>query len=246
MAKKCLGLVVARGGSKGIPGKNLRKLAGKPLISHTFCSAKGSELLDKVVLSTDSEEIAATGRQEGVEVPFIRPPELATDEAPTLPVIEHALDWLIENSGYVPDVVVLLQPTAPLRQSRHIDEAVGCLLSSDADSIVSVCEVPGHYNPHWQFRLEGGFIQVFTGEALHDIVTRRQNLPQTYTRNGAVYAIHTEALMRTGTLFGDSCLAYIMPPEVSVNIDALEDLERAEALLAGGSGSSTGPTGGDR
>jgi CMP-N-acetylneuraminic acid synthetase len=229
----CLGLIVARGGSKGIVGKNLHPLGGRPLISHTFQAAGESKVLDRIVLSTDSPEIAEAGRAAGVEVPFLRPPELAKDTTPTLDVIRHALDWLGREEAYRPDIVVLLQPTSPLRQARHIDEALGLLASGDADSVVSVVPVPAHFNPHWQFVVEDGMIRTFTGETLAAIAPRRQGLEETFSRNGAIYAFRRASLEKHGTIYGERCAAYVMAPEDSVNIDGPEDLEAAERMLAG-------------
>lgn len=230
-ALQVLGIVPARGGSKGVPGKNSRLMAGLPLVSYTFAAAKSSRLLTRVLLSTDSREIAGIGAAEGVAVPFLRPADLAADASPMVGVIRHALDWLWENEGYRPDVVVLLQPTTPLRRPADIDGAVELLLRSGADACVSVCPVPGHFSPHWQFRIEGDELQVFTGEPLAHLVPRRQELPVTYTRNGAVYAFRREAFEETGSIYGRRCVAYVMPEEVSVNIDSMDDWVLAEARI---------------
>lgn len=231
MSLSCLGIIPARGGSKGIPGKNVRLLAGRPLIVYTFDAAKGSQRLTRTILTTDSPEIADIARLVGVEVPLLRPTELAKDDTPTLAVIRHALDWLASTEAYFPDVVVILQPTAPLRRAKHIDEAVEMLLLSEADSVVSVTPVPGHYNPHWQFRIEDDVLRVFTGESLTQIIPRRQDLPTTYTRNGALYVFWHRTLEETGSIYGQRCSPYIMPPEVSINIDTLDDWILAEARL---------------
>ena len=232
MKAGCLGLIVARAGSKGIVGKNLRPLGGRPLISHTFQAAGESKILDRIILSTDSPEIAEVGRNTGIEVPFMRPKELAGDAAPTLAVIRHALDWLAREEGYRPDIVVLLQPTSPLRQARHIDEALGLLASGDADSVISVAPVPAHFNADWQFVVEDGMIRTFTGEPLAAIVPRRQELGETFSRNGAIYAFRRASLEKHGNFYGERCAAYVMTPEDSVNIDGPEDLEAAERMLA--------------
>lgn len=224
-----LGLIPARGGSKGIPGKNLRLLGGKSLVARAVESGIESRLLSRVILSTDSEAIAEEGRRAGAEVPFLRPADLAKDETPTAPVVVHALKWIEENEGTRPDILVLLQPTAPLRQARHIDEALDLLVSAEARSVVSVTPVPGHYNPSWQFSIRDGALFPFmeTGK----VPPRRQDLPQTYTRNGAIYAAWTETWL-TGTMaYGPGCVPYVMDPADSVNIDSPEDLALAEFLL---------------
>ncbi len=225
-----LGIIPARGGSKGIPRKNIKELGGKPLIAHTIQASLESGALDRVIVSTDDEEIAAVARQCGASVPFLRPQELATDTTPTLPVLVHAVEWLKEHEGFSPDITVILQPTTPLRQPRHIQESVDLLRTSRADSVVSMSSVPGHYNPHWQFKVDAeNRIAIFTGESLSDIVKRRQDLPLTYTRNGAIYAFKTNLLFQDPpTFYGDDVRAYIMEECYSVNIDSEEDL-----LLAG-------------
>lgn len=227
-----LGIIPARGGSKGIPRKNVRLLAGRPLIHYTFTAARASRLLTRTILTTDSLEIAQLGTEAGVEVPMIRPARLAADDTPMRAVIGQALDWLAGGEGYVPDLVVILQPTAPLRAAEHIDQAIELLLTSDADSVVSVTPVPGHYNPHWQFRIEDGLLRTFTGEPLTGIITRRQELPVTYTRNGAVYCFRRVAWEETGSIYGTRCLPYVMPPDLSVNVDTMDDWSQAEAFLA--------------
>ncbi len=231
MIRECLAIIPARGGSKGIPKKNLRELCGKPLIQFTFDAAKKSRLLTRILLSTDSEEIAGFGRSEGIDVPFLRPAELARDETPTLPVIQHALSYLKDSEDYSPQIVVMLQPTAPLRSSQNIDEAVELLISSQADSVVSVCEVPGHYNPHWQFVIEDNKLKIFTGESFPELISRRQILPKTFTRNGAIYAYHADNLNKYASIYGWHCVPYIMSGEQSVNIDSWEDWLLAELRL---------------
>jgi CMP-N-acetylneuraminic acid synthetase len=226
-----LGIIPARGGSKGIPGKNVRLLSGQPLIAYTFEAARASRRLTRTILSTDSPEIADAGRRAGVEVPFLRPAELAGDDTPMALVIRHALDWLMREEGYQPGIVTLLQPTAPLRQAQHVDAALDMLLDSQADSVVSVTAVPGHYSPHWQFAIVDGEIRLWTGGALSEIITRRQELPPTYTRNGAIYAFWRRTFEQSGSMYGARCLAYVMPPNVSANIDSLEDWALTEYLL---------------
>lgn len=231
---KVLCLITARGGSKGIPRKNIKLLAGKPLIAYTIDAAKAAGVFDRIIVSTDDAEIADVAKQYGAEVPFMRPPELAGDTTPTLPVLVHALKWLKENESYEPDAVMLLQPTAPLRTPEHIREAVGLFTKSSADSVVSVSEVPGHHNPHWQFNLDNEQrISIFTGEAFKDIVKRRQELPKTYTRNGAIYLFKTLLLFAaTPSFYGNDVRAYVMDDANSVNIDSPEDFALAEFRLS--------------
>lgn len=226
-----LGLIPARGGSKGIPGKNVRPLAGKPLIQYACEAARGSRLLSRTIVSTDCARIAEAASNARVEVPFLRSAELATDTTPMADVIYHAIQWMELNEGKGPDIVVLLQPTAPLRQSHHIDEAIQLLVDGEYDSVVSVAPIPQHYNPHWQFVVEDGQLQVFTGEPLSEIVTRRQDLGTTYTRNGAIYGFQREVLDKTGSIYGNRCAAYLMPAELSINLDTMDDWHALEAYM---------------
>jgi len=233
-----LGLIPARGGSKGIPRKNVRRLSGKPLIHYTCEAARGSRLLSRTIVSTDCPEIAAVAAEADVEVPFLRPPELAADTTPMIDVIRHAIRWMKTSTGGRPDVIVLLQPTAPLRRSRHIDEAVQLLLDGNFDSVVSVAPVPQHFNPHWQFVTKDEELQVFTGEPLSHIVTRRQDLGITYTRNGAVYGFRPDVLEHTGSFYGTRCAAYVMPPECSVNLETMDEWRELERHMRASASSS--------
>ncbi|MDP3772354.1 MAG: acylneuraminate cytidylyltransferase family protein [bacterium] len=230
---KILGIITARGGSKGIPGKNIKPLAGTPLIVYTIEAARQSGVFDRVILSTDDAEIAEIARAHGCEVPFMRPAELAQDTTPHLPVLQHAVTHLREHENYAPDAVMILQPTAPLRTAEHIHEAVKLFEKSNADSVVSVCEVPGHYNPHWQFTIDNkSHLAIFTGEPFSQIVPRRQDLLKTYARNGAIYICKTISLFDVALpLYGNHVLAYVMKSEESVNLDTIEDWKEAERIL---------------
>lgn len=235
MNPRILGVITARGGSKGIPRKNIKLLAGKPLIAYTIEAAKEAGIFDRLIVSTDDSEIAEIGRQHGCEAPFLRPQDLAQDTTPHLPVLQHAVSWLREQERYTPDYVMILQPTSPLRRAIHIREAVELLTRTGADSVVSVSQVPGHHNPHWQFRVAGdGMMSIFTGEPFGEIVTRRQNLPPTYTRNGAIYLFKTDLLFHPErpNFYGARVVAYIMPLEASVNIDSMDDWHEAEKRIS--------------
>jgi N-acylneuraminate cytidylyltransferase len=227
-----LAIIPARGGSKGIPRKNLRPLAGRPLIDYAIEAALGARTIARTILSTDSAEIAELGRRLGAETPFTRPAELARDDTPTLPVVLHALDWLEEHEEYQPHIVVLLQPTAPLRTARHIDDAVRRLLESGADSVVSVAEAPGHYHPEWQLIEAQGELRTYGGQPLTALPPQRQGLRPTFTRNGAIYACRRAVLVNSNSLYGEHCIPYLMPAEVSINLDSELDWRVAEALLA--------------
>jgi CMP-N-acetylneuraminic acid synthetase/SAM-dependent methyltransferase len=217
---KVLAVIPARGGSKGIPHKNLTIVAGRPLLAYTADAARGSSRLTRVIVSTDDEAIAAAARALGLEVPFVRPAALAADEAPMLPVLQHALAAMRER-GFAADVVVLLQPTSPRRQSQHIDAAVDLLERTGADSVVSVVEVPHQFNPVSVMRLEGDRLLSFIEGPL---VTRRQDKPRVFARNGpAVLTVRTSVLER-GSLYGDDCRALVMSAEESLDIDTPRDL----------------------
>ena len=224
-----LGFIAARGGSKGVPGKNLKRLAGRPLIAYAIEVGRESGVLDRLILSTDAPEIADVGRQYGAEVPFMRPHRLATDDAPMVAVVEHALDWLENTDGWSPESVVLLQPTSPLRRPDHVTGALRLLWETGADAVVSVVPVPEHFSPDYVMKIEQGRLVSFLPEAAH--ISRRQDARQAYSRDGTVYAFRREAFRRTGTMYGDDCRPFLIDPGESVNIDTVEDWAAAERAL---------------
>lgn len=227
-----LGLIAARGGSRGIPRKNLALLCGRPLLAYTCEAALGSRRLTRVVLSTDDDEIATVGRACGVEVPFQRPAELARSETPSLPVALHGVRWLREHEAFEPDVVVLLQPTSPLRRAEHIDEALDAMEAARADTVVSVVAVPHRYNPFSIVKIEHGWLRDFWDQAVPFDRFRRQDTPGLFARNGpAVLATRSSVLLKDGTFFGKRVLPYVMSEEDSVDIDTEFDLRQAEWLL---------------
>lgn len=223
---RVLGVVPARGGSKGIPGKNLTPLEGRPLLAWTAGAARAS-VLTRVVLSTDDERIAEAGRALGLDVPFLRPGELATDDAASIDVALHALD-AVEADDDPYDAVMLLQPTSPFRAAEDIDAAVRLLGASGADAVVSVVDVGGHHPARMKW-LEGDRLvdPPFAEEVENQ---PRQSLRPMVIRNGAIYLTRT-AVLRRRTFKGDDCRALVMPAERSVNIDVPLDLVVAEALL---------------
>lgn len=228
---RILGLIPARGGSKGFPRKNLHPVNGRPLLALTTDSALAAKRLARVILSTDDEEIAAAGRALGVEAPFRRPAELASDTAPTLPVIQHALRFC-DDSGDRFDAVCLLQPTSPMRTAADIDGCADLLESSGADSVFSMLPVPHHYNPHWVFEQDGeGWLQLATGE--ERIIPRRQELPAAWHRDGSIYITRRETL-EGGSLYGSRIRGYPMSYGASlVNIDSPGDIAVLERALRG-------------
>ena len=225
-----LGIVPARGGSKGVPGKNVRPLAGRTLLEYTARAARESGVLDRVILSTDSPEIADTGRRAGLDVPFMRPATLASDDTPMLPVIQHALESLARD-GWSPDMIVLLQPTSPLRRPDHIRAAVTTLRDTKADSVVTVVEIPRHLSPDYLMRLDGGRLQPFLPEGAR--VTRRQDARPAYSRDGTVYAFWRATIERFGGIYGEDCRPLLIDARESLSIDSPADWDAAERLLAG-------------
>ena len=222
MPKKILGIIPARGGSKGIPRKNIRSIAGKPLIAWTIEAALASSLTS-VIVSTDDAEIAQLSIQYGAQVPFLRPRDLALDETPGLSVLMHAIDQL---QGL--DAVLLLQPTSPLRSVADIDACIDIMVNSSVPSVVSVVESRAH--PSWMYKL-GGSNSLMPVEK--DSVHRRQDLPPVFLLNGAIY-LSDIAWIRSGSkLIGGESIGYVMPPERSVDIDDMLDWRIAEMLLKG-------------
>lgn len=226
---RVLGLIPARGGSKGMPRKNIRPLCGRPLLAYTADAAHGARLLSRTILSTDDPEIAEEGRRCGLDVPFLRPAELAQDTTPTLPVVIHALRWLEQHGEHV-DAVCLLQPTHPLRGSDTIDACIALLATSGADAVVTLLPVPSQYNPHWVYwRDEDGRLRLSTGAA--QPIPRRQDLPPAFHREGSVYVTRRDVVIEDHSLYGQNVVGQLVDPEWSVNIDGPADWQRAERLL---------------
>jgi CMP-N-acetylneuraminic acid synthetase len=228
---RVLGLVPARGGSRGIPRKNVRLLAGKPLLAYTAECALAATRLARVVLSTEDEEIAAIGRRHGLETPFLRPAELARDDTPTLPVVRHALAEL-ERSGDRYDAVCLLQPTHPFRRPGDVDACIEKLEREGADCVMTTLPVPPEHNPHWAYvPCADGCLHLATGELAP--IPRRQDLPPAFFREGSVYVTRRDVVMEQGSLYGRLVLGLPVDGSRSVNLDTPRDWERAEALGAG-------------
>jgi len=227
-ALKILGLITARGNSKGIPKKNIAPAAGRPLIAWTIEAARWARSIDRVVVSTDDPEIAAVSRQWGAEVPFSRPDELARDDSPHIPVVIHAVEWLMKEEGYHPDYVMLLQPTSPLRESQDIDAAVALAVEKGADAVVSGFEAPAH--PYIIKRIDAqGRLADYVD--CPEGYLPRQALPPAYALNGAVFLVRRQVLLDEQTLYPANTLAYIMPPERSLDVDTPWDLHLADLIL---------------
>ncbi len=228
-----LGIVPSRGGSKTIPRKNIKEFLGKPLLVWTIEVAKESGVFDRLILSTEDEEIAQTGRVFGAEVPFLRPQELARDATPTAPVVRHAVEWLSIHEGWIPQFVMVLEPTSPGRQAFHIREAATLLQTSGGDSIASISEVPHHYVPIKLLELrEDGMINGIDGTPVRNMIHRRQDLPQYYGFDGLIYACKAELVMtEPPTLWGEKVVGYVVDSKYSVDLDRPEDWAVAEAKL---------------
>lgn len=217
-----LAIIPARAGSKGLPGKNLKSLGGAPLIAWTIRAAKAAKRLDRVVVSTEDEAIAAAAKEHGAEIPFMRPADLARDESGIIEVLRHA----VRECGGSPKIVVLLQPTSPLRTAEHIDAAVSLVADGGADSSESVALDERH--PFHRYYLEDGRLRLW--DAAEPSTSRRQEHPPVYRPTGGVYAMRTELLMNAGTIRGEDHRAVVVPEETAVDIDTAFDFRLAEWL----------------
>lgn len=225
---KVLGLIPARGGSKGILGKNIRPLAGKPLIRRAFECATASGVVDRVILSTDDLAIVTVAESFGLEAPFLRPAEFARDDSPMIDVAVHAL-MSLKHMGYNPDALLLLQPTSPLRQPKHIQEAVRLL--DDNDSVCSVNPLPQDLCPHYVMKItdEGYLDYVMPDGASY---TRRQDVPLAYRRDGTIFLTRAGVILQQRSFYGRRCVPMLIRPEESFNIDTPEEWAETEQRLA--------------
>ena len=230
-----LALIPARGGSKSIPRKNIESFAGRPLIAYSVAAGLAARRVDRVVVSTDDEAIAAIARRCGAETPFLRPAEYSQDETPDLPVFRHALQWLAEHEGYLPDVIVQLRPTSPFRRVRHIDRAVELLLERpEADAVRTVC-IP-FQNPFKMWRIDAdGFMRPLMNIGSPEAYNMpRQALPDVYWQTGYVDAAWAKTILDKNSMTGEKILPLIIGPEEWVDIDSPDDWRRAERLLESG------------
>ena len=227
--KTFLGIVPARGGSKGIRGKNIIDLHGKPLIRYTLEAVQGSKYLDRCIVSTDSEEIAQAAKLLGGDVPFMRPAELATDEALALDVLNHAIDEL-EKEGEHYDYILMLQPTSPLRTSEDIDASIELAMKNDADSVFSMKQLTDFAPQKLKTLDKNGKIYPLLEEEKGQSAPRHKG-PKVYKRNCAIYLTKKD-LIKNGDQFGELSYAYVMPEERSIDINDLADLNLAEYYLS--------------
>ncbi|OGV36461.1 MAG: hypothetical protein A2020_01870 [Lentisphaerae bacterium GWF2_45_14] len=227
---KVLSVITARGGSKGIPGKNIVDLGGKPLIAWTIEASVNSFLVDRTIVSTDDEKIAEISRSFGAEVPFMRPEELSRDNSPHIPVIQHAVRWMEENQREFYDYILLLQPTVPFRSSADIDEAIKIVEEKRPDALLSACEPENH--PSLVKKLnQSGFMEYFIPRD-EKVYMCRQTLPDAFSDNGAIFLTRCDVLMERGLLHpAGSTMIYLMPKERSLDIDTPWDLYIARLIV---------------
>jgi N-acylneuraminate cytidylyltransferase len=231
-----LAIIPARGGSKGIPGKNIKPLNGRPLIAWTIDAAKGSKHITRTIVSTDDEGIAAIAREHGAEVPFIRPTEISGDLSTDVEFLTHALDHLQETEGYVPDVVLRLPPTSPLRTAAHIDEGIEVLLNDESlDAVRPIVEAPKHPYKFWKIAQDGTTLEPFLPKAFTGFDEPqnlpRQLFPKVHMHTGAMDIMRTKTVRELKSTSGKRLGFFFMSPEDSVNIDSPMDFEMAEKYL---------------
>lgn len=227
--EEVLGVIPARGGSKGIPHKNMIDLCGSPLIKYTFDAAKDAKKLSRVVVSTEDEKIKEYSEKENIEV-VKRPLELAGDEAETADVLLHVLKYLEEKEGYIPQYTMILQPTSPLRTAEDIDKCIELIITEDADSVVSVVQTPHNCIPEKLMELQSERLIFLRHDG--ERYTTRQKQRELYSRNGAaIYLFKTEMFKQLRSYYGNDCVPYIMNQNDSLDIDTFDDLELVKAWM---------------
>lgn len=229
--KEAIAIIPARGGSKRIPKKNIAKLGGRPLIYWAINAAKNSNYIDKIIVSTEDNEIAEIAKNYGAEIPFLRPKELALDETPTVDVLVHSFNWIKENYGNKYKYGVLLEPTAPFRLPSHIDSSIETLIASDCDCVVSVSEVPHTLNPEELLVIENGQLKPFKKNLELDKRKPRDKQEKVYVQNGLVYAFKINSLLENKSLYGKKVLPYIIEWHFFIDIDTIEDLKIANLIF---------------
>lgn len=223
-----IAIIPARGGSKGIPNKNIIDIVGKPLIYWTIEAAKKSCLIDRIVVSSDSPRILSVAKSCGAEI-ISRPKKYASDSAPAGLAVEHTLEYLEKKEKYSPDIVVLLQPTSPLRTSEDIDNAINLFMDEKAGALISIAEENNKYLK--SFIIEKGILRGIIRDEL--VFTNRQELPKIYIPNGAIFIVKTDEFKKNKTLFSEKTIGYVMDKERSIDLDNLSDKLLIEDFLKG-------------
>jgi CMP-N-acetylneuraminic acid synthetase len=226
---KVLGIIPARGGSKGIPNKHTRKLAGKSILARAAKTAFESGVIDRLILSSNDAEIIGEAKKHNIETPFVRPAELAQDETAMLPVLQHAVE-AFEDGSWQPEIIVLLQATAPIRKAEHIRMAVKKLIESKADSVVSVIEIPHLFAPQKALKKGSEGLEFWVSGGGE--ITRRQQLEKSYAREGTVYAFWRATLMEADSIYGENCQPLVLDGEESLTLDSESDWNAAVNILA--------------
>jgi CMP-N-acetylneuraminic acid synthetase len=229
--KTVLGIIPARGGSKGVLRKNIRLLAGKPLIAYAIEVGLKSPSVDRVIVTTDDEEIAAIAREYGAEVPFMRPSELAGDSVPDKPVFQHVLNELKETESYHPDVLLNLRCTTPFKTVDDVESVVEKLVGSDCDSVRTMTSVEGVFHPYWMFKEQDGYAQPFLTGIDTEKNYQRQLLPSLYRLNGVVDGLKSVNLLSSGSFWGDRMGIVEVPEERAFDIDTEFELRVANLIM---------------
>jgi CMP-N,N'-diacetyllegionaminic acid synthase len=226
-----LAIIPARGGSKRVPRKNLAMACGKSLLGWAISAAQDAERVGRILVSTDAPEIAEAARAAGVDVPWLRPAALAQDDSPTLDVVIHAIQWALENVDPKPEFAVLLEPTAPLRTAKQIDDALEMLASGNADSVVTVSELPHVLNPEEMLTIGNNTLRSFNTSRTLDMTRPRTSQEPVYIRNGLVYALRISSVLANKSLYGSKTAPLITPWEYFLDVDTPNDLQWADHQL---------------
>ncbi|CAN2048417.1 CMP-N,N'-diacetyllegionaminic acid synthase [Candidatus Magnetomoraceae bacterium gMMP-1] len=230
---KSIGLIPARGGSKGIPNKNIYLLCGKPLIAYTIEAALASKDLDRVIVSTDSKKIAQIAKSYGAEVPFIRSKSISQDDTPDKPVIEHVIRWLKENENYCFDYLAYLRPTTPLKKSSIIDKALKKIRNNTScTGLRSITKSEGVFHPFWMYKIKNGLLEPFIDNIDKSLYCQRQLLPECYRLNGVIDVIKTSIVISSETnIYGDKIIFYKVEEKYAIDIDNEFDMLLCEYML---------------
>ncbi|MEW6558532.1 MAG: acylneuraminate cytidylyltransferase family protein [Elusimicrobiota bacterium] len=234
---KILGLIPARGGSKSVLQKNIKLLAGKPLIAYTIEEAKKSNLINRIIVSSDDKEIVKISKKFGAEAPFLRPSHISQDDTPDLPVFQHVLKWLKKNENYIPDIIIHLRPTSPLRKVEHINSGIKLLLKNkSADSVRSICEP--NQTPYKMWKIIKGYLapllNIKSNKKVETYNLPRQKLPKVYWQTASVDVIRYDTIMKKNSMTGDKILPLYIDEKYSIDLDTELDFKIAEEIIKSG------------